>query len=409
MTREAKTLLILGGSNCQASAFRLAKKRGYQTVLFDYLPAPPAAALADRHVRASTFDVGVCLREAEKLSLSGVMTLGTDQPVYTAARIAQELGLPSFLNVDTAFAVTNKAEMKRRFTEAGIPAVPYCLAKKQAVKNLPFTGPVVLKPTDSQGQRGVLRAESVGEAARLAPQTLAYSREETLICEKYYPSDEITVSAWVTGGQAHILTVTDRRTFPHERHIGVCAAHCFPSRGARGHEAEIRRLTQAVTDAFLIPAGPLYIQMLIGAEGVKVNEVACRIGGAFEDVFIPEVTGFDILGAVMDAAMGLPVCPPPQTAPRGCVRELMLFTTRGRIAELAPLEALRGLPFVLDAGYSFSVGQQIPPFEHAGARLGYAVLWAEDEETMAVQLAAFYRAFYVKDAQGTDLLLRRED
>lgn len=408
MTHDGKTLLILGGSHCQRSAFAMARARGYKTALFDYLPNPPAAVLADLHVQASTFDVEECLKEAQKLSLSGVMTLGTDQPVYTAACIAAKLGLPGLLAVDTAYAVTHKARMKEIFTRAGIPAAPYCLVKGCDFSAVPFAGPVVLKPTDSQGQRGVLRAETLEEAARLAPQTLAHSREEALLCEAYYPSDEITVSAWVTAGQAHILTVTDRRTFPHPRHIGVCAAHCFPSRAARGREGEVERLTQAVAQAFGVPAGPLYIQMLIGREGIKVNEVACRIGGAFEDVFIPKVTGFDILGAVMDAAVGLPVSPPESRKPRGCVRELMLFAREGRIAALAPLEALRGLPFVLDAGYAMGVGDRVPPLKNAGARLGYAVIWAPDEQAMARQLETFYQTLYIQDAQGNDLLLRRE-
>ena len=85
------------------------------------------AALANRHIQVSTFDVAGCMQEAEKLPLSGVMTIGTDQPVYTAACIAQHLGLPTLLDVDTAFAVTNKAKMKQVFLQAGIPTAAFSL------------------------------------------------------------------------------------------------------------------------------------------------------------------------------------------------------------------------------------------------------------------------------------------
>ncbi len=108
-------VLILGGSNCQKNAFAAAKRMGLRTVLADYYPNPPAAGLADIHERVSTFDVPGCIALARRHRVEGVMTMGTDQPVYTAARVAEALGLPSQITVETAYAVTNKRAMKERF------------------------------------------------------------------------------------------------------------------------------------------------------------------------------------------------------------------------------------------------------------------------------------------------------
>lgn len=405
---DTPKLLILGGGPCQLHAFALAKARGMPTALFDYLPHPPAAALADIHVQVSTFDVEACLAAAAKLPLAGVMTLGTDQPVYTAACIAERYGLPSLLDVPTAFAVTNKEAMKRTFDAHGIPCVPWQVVDPASLARADWSGPVVLKPLDSQGQRGVLRCESAQEASRRFEDARSHSRREELLLETFYPADEVTLSAWVSQGQAQLLTATDRLTFADPVHIGICAAHRYPSRAAAGCMPEMRAVTQAVAEAFSLREGPLYIQVLLGAQGPLVNEVACRIGGAFEDVFIPPLTGFDILGAVMDAALGRPV-PPPILQPRqGEVRELMLFTRPGTIATLTPIEVLRSLPFVLDAGYALGPGDTVPPLEHAGSRLGHAVLRAGDAAEMTANLRSFYEIFSVRDAAGRDLLLRRE-
>ena len=144
--------------------------------MFDYLPAPPAAALADMHIQADTFDVERCVTEAKKLRLTGVMTLGTDQPVYTAACIAKTLGLPSLLDEETAFAVTNKAKMKKTLAQASIPIAEYQLLSGDDAQRITLEGSLVLKPADSQGQRGVLRVYSREEGAALFPVVLGFSR-----------------------------------------------------------------------------------------------------------------------------------------------------------------------------------------------------------------------------------------
>ncbi|SBW08396.1 conserved hypothetical protein [uncultured delta proteobacterium] len=399
-------LLILGGGSCQLHAFKRAKERGYSAVLFDYLPAPPAAALADIHRPVSTFDWDACLEEAKRLSLDGVMTVGTDQPVFTCALIAAKLGLPSLIRPGTALAVTNKAVMKRILSRHCIPTARWFLTDKEELPLLPLEGPVVIKPVDSQGQRGVIKAENVQRAADFFEDSIAFSRRGELLCETYYPSAEVTVNAWVHEGNAHMLAVTDRVCFGHERHIGVCAAHRFPSRAAAGQEDVIRAVTQRVADAFGLRNGPLYIQLLTGESGILVNELSSRIGGAFEDVFIPYLTGFDILDAVMDAALGRSPAPPAPFDPAGKqIRVLMPFARPGRIGSMTPPADILALEGVMDARFNYAAGDVIPRFENAAGRLGVIVLRAENAGTMRHCLDRFYSMFHVLDDAGEDMLL----
>ena len=80
-----KRIMILGGGTCQLSAFHKAKALGLETVLADMLDSAPGTALADYYVPASTFDPEACQRGAMEYHVDGIMTLGTDQPVLTAA------------------------------------------------------------------------------------------------------------------------------------------------------------------------------------------------------------------------------------------------------------------------------------------------------------------------------------
>lgn len=193
---------------------------------------------------------------------------------------------------------------------------------------------------------------------------------------------------------------------PGSTHIGICAAHRYPSRAAHGLLDEIDALCQKVATAFGIQNGPLYIQFLHGRRGLLINELACRIGGAFEDVFIPYLTGFDILGAVMQAALGGPPARPlPFDAGTKQARVLFPFARPGAIAAMPPLAAVKALPCVADAGYNMAPGHTVPPLENAGERLAHVVLLAQNEEEMQAALETFYGTFYVRDEKGADMLL----
>lgn len=409
--RRSERLLLLGGSNCQIHGAKRAKDMGVDTVLADYTENPPAAGLCGIHERISTFDVEACTRAARRYGVTGVMTMGTDQPVYTAACISSRLGLPGFLTVEQAFSVTNKKKMKEILAAAGIPAAKYRLADRStragALRHM--KPPLVIKPLDSQGQRGIYKLQTPEEALDHLESTLSFSRCSEALVEEFYDSDEVTVSGWIKEGRLFILTVTDRLLYPHKTHIGVCTGHRFPSVHMGMYE-EIEAVSRRAAEAFGLENGPFYLQLLIGEEGIKVNELAARIGGAFEDRFIPWISGFDILGAVMDSALGRQVFVDCLKGYRACCSERcaavqLLFCNPGKIGSVTPLEDIASLPYVMDAAYNYGPGQEIPSVENATARFGHAVIWGT-RENIGERVDDFYRRLSVRSERGEEMLRR---
>ena len=402
-------LQILGGGNNQLGAIRRAAELGHEVVLVDYFKNPPGRKYAAFNEVVSTFDVEKNIEIAKKYRVDGVMTMGTDQPVYTVARVAEALQLPAFLDVSTARAVTNKEVMKAIMTDNQIPTVPYRFLTTAAgvaeLKDIPF--PVVIKPLDSQGQRGVFKLNSPAEVINSLPETLSFSRAEKVLLESYYPSDEITVSAWVDKGVPEILTITDRESFSFDRNIGICYAHEYPSRH-HSRAPEIRGLVQRITRAFQIKAGPLYIQLLVGDQGIVVNEVAGRIGGAHEDIFIPYLTGFDILDRVINFSLGIEAPPPRPRAAR--VNEhlsvQLFFAKPGKITSLTSLESLSKLPGVIAAGYNVAVGETLETIANATARAGYLVIAETSERALHQAINQAFGALKIIDEQGQNLVIQ---
>ena len=407
--RYRKRLMILGGSRCQMNAFVCADKLGYQTILADYLPNPPAALYADLHLQISTFDTDACFEAASNYRIDGIMTMGTDQPVLTAATISKRLRLAYPISEKTAYAVTNKKAMKAIMRDAGIPTVAYQLIDRDMrMDALADMGtPLVIKPLDSQGQRGVFKLETAEEIFKHLNETLSFSALNEALVEEYYPSDEITVSAWVSESRLFVLSVTDRKHYPDEIHIGICTEHRFPSLHMNRF-GEFYPICEQIVEAFSIKNGPLYIQILIGGDGVKVNEIACRIGGAFEDVFIPYITSFNILDAVMLASFGkradisvLEDFDVTKVTHKANVQ--LIFCKSGRITSITPEEEILALPYVADVGYNYKQGDTIPSISNATARFGHCVILGRDE-AIEDSIKEFYRTIRVCSESGENLI-----
>ena len=406
-------LLILGAGHIQENAIRKAKALGHTVIVSDYYSDPPGKAWADYHEQVSTFDIEQNIAIGLKYQIDGVMTLGTDQPVYTAACVAERLKLPSLLDVSTAKAVTNKKVMKRIFREKGIPTVNYVLTAEKfndrALKDLRF--PVVVKPLDSQGQRGVYKLQSITEIREVFQDVLSYSRERELLVEEYYPNSEITVSGWVKEGELFLISVVDRISLENRRHIGICTAHHFPSRFLKTHYSQIKTISESIVSAFQIKNGPVYFQMLIGREGVKVNEIACRIGGAYEDIYLERATGIDLLEMLIRASLNQPLDFKPFNGYDILANEKrfsveMFFAKSCEIHSITEVKSVEELPGIIRSGFNFKPGDRIREIINATQRAGYFIAEGENEAVLRENVERAYGKIGIYDSQGNNQLIR---
>lgn len=406
-------LLILGGGSGQLAAIKKAKEKGHEVIVSDYYENAPGKSYADYGETVSTFDIRGNIAVGRKYNIDGVMTSGTDQPVYTAAEVAASLNLPFFLSLQTAKAVTNKRDMKNTFHKHNIPTVKFkILTKNFSIGELDdFNFPVVIKPLDSQGQRGVFKLNSPTEIRNRFLEVLEFSQEEEILIEEYYESKEITVSGWVHKGQLHILTVTDRVRYENSLHIGVCTAHISPSFFLRGYYQEIMEISQKIVQSFKIKNGPIYFQMLIGNEGIKVNEISCRIGGAYEGDFMPHLTGVDILDLMVDLSLAGDLEIKHLQAynllnNKKWLSVQLFFARPGRIGGMSSVDELIGIPGVRQAGFNFKQGDRIGMIENATERAGYFIVEGKNREGLKKNISRVYDRLKICDSSGKNLVMR---
>lgn len=400
-------LMILGASNAQLTAIKKAKQLGHQVVTLDYLSFAIGHSFSDEQCYTSTFDIEGVTKAAQEYDVQGIMTMGTDQPVLSGTIAARLLKLPTWITDDIAYKVTNKIAMKETFMTHAIPTMDYLVYEKgineSELKTLHY--PVVVKPVDSQGQRGIYYLETEQEVINYYECVIKYSRQKEILVESYYPHEEVTVSGWVIDGMCIILTVTDRVTFNSTKQLGVCLAHTFPSKFNGEYSDKINRLTRDIVAAFEIKNGPIYFQYLIGEQGIKVNEIACRIGGAYEAEFIPRITEFDIVEAQIAIALG-------QSYDASSlinynymknpyhVSVQLFFVDPITIAALTDESVLKSISGVIDFGYNVCVGQTVSTIENATQRAGYAVIIGLTQSAIEQSLNALYSHLQILDHQG---------
>ncbi|GAU78275.1 phosphoribosylglycinamide synthetase [Fusibacter sp. 3D3] len=386
---------------------------GYETVVADYLEASKGKALADIAVLADAFNTSEILECAIEQRVQGILTVGTDQPVYVVSKVCEQLNLPSFISSETALWVTDKKYMKNRFIAFNIPTVPFAIISKQFEESAleHVTPPYVIKPLDSQGQRGIYKLDSIKEIREKFEHVLSYSRQDEILVESYYENKEITVSGWVVDGVTKIFTITDRVTFSPEVHIGVCIAHEYPSIHLAQYEKEIIEITTQICKVFNIHEGPIYFQYLVGNQGVMVNEIACRLGGAYEDVTIPLVTGIDVLDLAIEGCHNLDYDKSEVKAYEYKVKSplfstQLFFCNAGEISKMTPMEALLAYDFVYQLGYNFKMGDTIEPIENASQRAGYMIITGEDEVSLSRNIQLAYDKLEIRDELGENLVIR---
>ena len=183
----AKKLLLLGGSLQQIPALVTARKMGYKTVLCDYLPDNPGRQYADHYHCISTVDREAVLQIAEQEKIHGILAYATDPAAATAAYVAEKLGLPGH-PLESVEILTNKERFRKFLRLHGFhtPKAKGYSCVEEACKDLAgFKLPVLVKPVDSSGSKGVsilFSAEGLEEKARYA---LSFSRLKRFLMEAY--------------------------------------------------------------------------------------------------------------------------------------------------------------------------------------------------------------------------------
>jgi biotin carboxylase len=303
-------LLVLGAGPAQLGLLEAARDRGLWLAVVDRDPGAPGFRFADRRCILSTEDEPAIDRLVSALSIDGLIAPGTDWPVGVAARIAERSGLSHPISSRTAVLATNKLRQRERLLEADVPQPRWwVVGGDESAPEVTF--PVVVKAPDRQGQKGLSLVEEPAALEPAIETARSAARGGLALVEERVDGPEVTVVGFSRDGHFTPLVVTDRIVAGPPA-FGVALAHVWPSHDG-GESADV---AGAAVAALGIENGPSYTQLRLSADGPRVIEVAARLGGGHDAELAQAVTGVDLNGLAIDAALGNPTLAPSWHKPR---------------------------------------------------------------------------------------------
>ena len=378
-----RTILIVSGGAEALPGIRLAKRMGLHVVVSDGSPEAPGLAEADDRLIASTYDVLATVEAASEYSravrpLDGVICVAADVPV-TVASVAEALGLPG-ISVESARLAADKMAMKQRFVERGI-AVPWfqeiggAAELRAAVADRGL--PLVIKPVDSRGARGVLRLVAGVDLDWAFGHAREWSPTGRVMVEEYLTGPQLSTESLLLDGVGHTPGFTDRNYEYLDRFspwIIENGGH-QPSVLSDDAQKAVADLAVRAGLALGISTGIVKGDMVLTPSGPKVIEVAARLsGGWFSTDQIPLATGVDLVGAAIRVALGDPVAA-EYLAPafHHGVAIRYFFPQPGRVRAITGADRFRKVPWVHRMGFAVGVGDVVEDPTNHTRRAGFVI------------------------------------
>lgn len=386
-----KKILLLGGSAQQLVAIRAAKELGYYTVVCDYLPDNPGQYIADKFYGISTTDVESVYNVAQTEAVDGILAYASDPAALPAAIVAERLGLPT--NPVKSIEILGLKHPWRKFLQENGFACPkvYSFHPSTPIDDIiksteSFTFPLVVKPTDSSGSKGVTMLNSWEGLSDAIAWANSYSRNKILLIEEYihrgFPS-VIGGDIFVWDGKIVLYGEMEcLRDMDNSPLIPIGEKKPLPL-----NQLQINRIhneLQRIVSALDIRFGELNIEILLDKEdNIHFLELGPRAGGNMIPIQLSDAFGIDLVKANVQAAMGetpdfisIPVEPLP-----GCYMHYVLHSyVSGTFKGIEVDNSIQ--KYVYREVIYKNEGDEVEAFDGAGKALGILFLHFDTVDEM---------------------------
>ena len=188
--------MILAGGNDQCALIEELRKYfngDVEILLVDMSDKVKAIAYADRFLRISTMDRQAVLQAARNEKIDYILTACGDQPLSTMAYVSEQIGIPTYLTDQEVKFLTNKRFMKEKMLANGIPTAKHIYINKNWNGELPdLKYPLVIKPVDSNGSKGVKKVIKLSELKGALQEAFSYSISGDVIIEEFKYGEELS-------------------------------------------------------------------------------------------------------------------------------------------------------------------------------------------------------------------------
>ena len=368
--------MVLGGSEKSIPLIRYATSKGLHVLLCDRDTENPCKDLATEFIQESTTDLDGVLEVARNHEVDGIVSFGSDVMAATAAFVGQALGLPS--NPYEAVLTLGRKDLFRAFLSSHGFNSPRS-ASFSSVEDLmncnQFQLPVMVKPVDSAGSTGVSKIMDWAGVPLAFDLAISASQAKQVIVEEYIQMSHpymIAGDAFVLDGQVVFWGLMNSHRASSEYPF-LPTGTSYPVALNLEQQMTVKSTVQSLVDKLGIRLGGLNMELMYDESGnLYIIEIAARNGGNYIPEMLQNATGVDLIGALVDASLGVAV--DVESIQDGkCVATYMIHSQKsGTFQGVSLADEIKGNVF--ESILKVKIGDSIQTFDRATHAIGVLFL-----------------------------------
>lgn len=379
-----KKLMILGASVLQIPAIIEAKKMGIYVIVVDMNPNAEGFSYADKKIVVSTTDTQRVLEVAKENDIDGIITIASDRPMRTVAKVAEELNLIG-IDEKTAVNATNKSKMRYALKKYSVPIPMYFsvddyeqyLEAIKKIKNKNYK--CIVKPADNSGSRGIRLIENYEE--KELEKVYKYCKENSnsgsLVVEEFMQGPEVSVETISYKGICHVIQVTDKITTGSPYFVEM--GHNQPSSLDLKTIEKIKKVAIDANKAIGIKDGPSHTEIKVTKDGPKIVELGARLGGDnITTHLVPYSTGVNMVEACINIALGKEIDIRKKFDKASVARYKKCDI--GKIIKIEGIEDAKKIHGIKNVKIVHGVGEESREIKNSNDRVAYVI--AQDDNVL---------------------------
>lgn len=375
-----KRLMLLGGLRYLKPVIDAAHKQGYYVITADYLPNNIAHKWSDEYCNVSIIDKEAVLREAQRLKIDGIMSFACDPGVVAASYVQNKMGLPSFGPFESVEILQNKDKFRAFLTKNGfnVPQAKGFDSVEAAMQEIYwYPWPVIVKPTDAAGSKGVTRVDKAEELKPALEYAMEHSISGHIIVEEFIDKQGCSsdTDSMSIDGKLVFTSFCAQRFDAEATNPYTPAAYSWPSTFTKEQEDYLTSEIQRLITLLNLKTVVYNIEVRVAPNGKPyIMELTPRGGGNRLCEMLRYATGVDMITAITRAMVGDPIFEPIEQKPyNGHWAEIILHADKDGIFD--HLEISKELPAeIVEEDLWVVKGDKVEGFEGANNAIGTLVL-----------------------------------
>ena len=379
-----KRLMLLGGIRYLLPVIETAHQLGYYVITADYLPDNIAHKYSDEYVNVSIIDKSKVLEVAREKHIDGIMSFGVDPGVVAAAYVQDRLRLPSFGPYESVEILQNKDRF-RAFLENNGFNVPksnsYQSLSEVIQDSNNWSYPVMIKPVDSAGSKGVFRVNNYYDLVDAAEKSFSYSKSHRIIVEDFikkkgYSSDS---DCFLKDGVLKYVSFSSQRFDSKATNPYTPAAYSWPSSFSYEQEQYLSQELQRLLSLLNMRTGVFNVETCVGVDNKPyLMEVTPRGGGNRLSEMIRYGAGVDLIRASIQSCVGDSIDVISQNSFSGYWAEVMIHANKKGVFNYLEISN-KITPFIIEKDIWVKAGEFVNEFNGANDCIGSLILRFDSE------------------------------